>query len=185
MTDKNYYKSSHKGKNFYEILGISSRDANRKVILQIGLRKICQAIKDKDKDGGQEILNRLLHVTKVLSDPHLRCKYDESLLQECDNQQEQKHKIESESNKDRSCNDNGHSSTPKQVYGINQNGKECRRCIRQGSFCYWHSYQGQAGSEKTVVEIFGYTQKGLPCKRCIKQRGYCFQHAAQQKGNKN
>lgn len=182
MTDKNY-KSSHKGKNFYEVLGISSRDADTKVILQIGLNKICNAIKEKDKDGGQEILDRLLHVTKVLSDPHLRRKYDESLPQEC-NHQQQKHKTESDSKKDRSCNDNGHCSTSKQVYGINQNGKECKRCIRQGSFCYQHSSWGQAGSEKWAVEVFGYTQKGLPCKRCIKQRRFCFQHA-QQKGNKN
>ena len=184
MTDKNY-KSSHEGENFYEVLGISSRDANTKVILLIGLRKICKAVKDKDKDGGQERLDRLLHVTKVLSDPHLRHKYDDSLQQECKNQLQRRHKTESDSKKDRSCNNNGHCSTSNQVYGINQNGKECKRCIRQGSFCYHHSSQGQGGSDKmAVVEVFGYTQKGLPCRRCIKQRGFCYQHV-QQKGNKN
>ena len=311
MTDKNY-KNNHGGKNFYEVLGISSPDAGRNVILCISVAKVIEANVNKDKDGGQERLDRLLHIIKVLSDPDLRRKYDESISQECNNQQ-QTHN----SNKDRYCKDDGHfndnssrtstdiaeeekepnvleessektqaekgmdmdvemevevevemevdeamntpnsndpdavsiaeineegietgtgtelekdtemsqdapenenentktngeeteSETPpiqdnhpsnncntpgkckssKKVYGINQNGKECRRCIRQGSFCYQHSFQAQAnasGDEKMFVMVFGYTQKGFPCKRCIKQGRFCYQHDKQQ-SNKN
>ena len=52
MTDKNY-KNNHGGKNFYEVLGISSPDAGRNVIICISLRKVCEALRNKDKDGGQ------------------------------------------------------------------------------------------------------------------------------------
>lgn len=72
------------------------------------------------------------------------------------------------------------------VFGKNLNGQPCRRCMKQGGFCYQHKDQqfeskkrSHPGSRRRPM--YGVRTDGEPCQRCMKQGRFCFQHAYQQK----
>ena len=193
-----HYRTSHGGKHFYEVLGISPNASGRE-ILNAYARKTFSVIKNRDEDeeSSKKGTDRLRRIFATLNDPDLRYKYDKK-LQEC-NQQKDKtgpnsnndtckdgHRSGSKTHSSTDCNSSGKCESSKKVYGITLSGKECKRCIRQGSYCFQHSFQDQAGSDKidVVVKVFGYTLQGLPCKRCINQGEFCYQHTRQQ-FNKN
>lgn len=93
---------------------------------------------------------------------------------------------------DTSYNDN--SDTP--IYGVNKNGLPCKRCIKNGGFCYQHETQRHKGSKPRKQNgrskrspgpstscgsgPFGVTKTGELCKRCIKQCSFCYQHKHQE-----
>ena len=86
-------------------------------------------------------------------------------------------------------------SEKEHVFGINQNGIACKRCLNKGDYCYQHEKQrgtgggqtfgggqGQQGQKKQNrptpggCKTFGVNQNGEWCKRCIKQGKFCYQH---------
>ncbi|GFH53694.1 hypothetical protein CTEN210_10170 [Chaetoceros tenuissimus] len=78
----------------------------------------------------------------------------------------------------------------KQNIGIcKSTGQPCKRCLKQGAFCFQHlsQAQGRSGSNKSnhshaySDKVYGVTLNGAPCKRCLKQGGFCYQHKNQQK----
>ena len=80
------------------------------------------------------------------------------------------------------------------IYGVNKsNGKPCKRCQNQGSFCYHHRDQDLKGStaegngrdstpprKRNTTKVFGRRKDGAPCARCQQQGRFCYQHVAQQ-----
>ena len=56
-------------------------------------------------------------------------------------------------------------------FGITAEGKQCKRCMKQGGLCWQHVKSGreQLKSEGTI----GLTEKGTPCKICSKKGGLC------------
>ena len=88
------------------------------------------------------------------------------------------------------------------IFGINKNGKPCKRCNKMGTFCYQHEsqrYNGDTfnkgsgpsmrpppgpsagcGSGSGSGPFFGVNQNGQYCKRCIKQCSFCYQHKYQE-----
>ena len=79
------------------------------------------------------------------------------------------------------------------IYGMNKtNGKPCKRCQNQGSFCYHHRDQDPKGSaakgnsrdtpppKRNRNKVFGRRKDGAPCTRCQLQGRFCFQHVSQQ-----
>ena len=90
--------------------------------------------------------------------------------------------------------DSTSSGTSAGVFGINQNGLPCKRCMKQGTFCYQHVHQAcgswkstppkttnpdRPGTTKFGTKTFGVCKDGRACKRCAKQGGFCYQHVHQ------
>ena len=78
----------------------------------------------------------------------------------------------------------------KQNIGIcKSTGQPCKRCLKQGTFCFQHSCQAQGRPDSSKSnhshaysgKVYGVTLNGAPCKRCLKQGGFCYQHTNQQK----
>ena len=84
------------------------------------------------------------------------------------------------------------------IFGVNKNGKPCKRCSKSGNFCYQHESQRYKGSSANKGNgpsmrpppgpstgcgsgpFFGVNQNGQYCKRCIKQCSFCYQHKYQE-----
>ena len=97
-------------------------------------------------------------------------------------------------NSNPNCNYNSSSTSgrgyKKQNIGIcKSTGQPCKRCLKQGTFCFQHLSQAQdrSGSSNSnhshaySGKVYGVTLNGAPCKRCLKQGGFCYQHESQQK----
>ena len=87
------------------------------------------------------------------------------------------------------------------VWGLRQDGLPCKRCIKQGCYCYqhqdpanyqrkkqWrgsapkhpqHGFSSSSPSGRPQQTIYGVRKDGEPCKRCQKQCGFCYQHQDQ------
>ena len=100
------------------------------------------------------------------------------------------------------------------VFGYRADGEPCRRCMKQGCFCYQHKEQDPTffktkkssqypGKAETKTKnhhhrsscshdydannkVYGRRKSdGQPCMRCVKQGGYCFQHKDQEQHQKD
>jgi len=103
------------------------------------------------------------------------------------------------------------SSKPPHTFGRRKSdGEPCKRCMKQGCFCYQHTHQDpnychNSGSKArssgpqphyssssssshnhhgNSSKVYGVRKDGLPCQRCQKQCGFCYQHVDQQQYKK-